>query len=510
MSQEESSWEEEAAAPPATEIDGRTTSAEIVVEPISDASVPLPEETESSEEETGISQTLAYLTGEAEAARQKLDAQSQRLDGIEREIQDVAGALLSQLASLETQGQEVAKAIAGYAVQSVGTLTACLETAEKARREAEQRATEAEAQVARVVIRQDAYQQAWNSAPLTLRLKFVRELLPDSHALQNVLKEAAALEELRRRGHDLENWFTNYPALFADAAQALLSGSGGNALAHEELETDPANTLAAQALHEAQTALETTLQALGITWITPALGDAIRADYEVVGDESSPQRDGCVARLRRRGFRFQGRLALPAQVLRSAPYRPTAPTVTDQIRAAESVPPLAPVPQTAEASDLPDWLRMLSQRTFGCDLPVVASLTAQVIALKDLPVRLAAVPAETEARKLLSDALQPLLPLLGLRYADGLSDIPEVWGAAFLDVREPLLAWLADKIAISLVAPARGDRFDPQTMEALETRRTVHAKEDETVAKLERIGLLWRERPVIRAQVVRYSIGGAP
>jgi hypothetical protein len=506
MSQEKSSWEEEAAAPPTPEIDGRTTSAEMVVEQIPDPSVPLAEETEissaaSDEPESAPAPTLAFLTEEAEAIQRKLDAQGQRLAGIELEIQDVAGALLSQLAGLETQGQEIAKAIEGYAVQSVGALTACLETAEKAR--------------------QEAYQQAWQSAPLTLRLKFVRELLPDSHALQNVLKEAAALEELRRRGHDLETWFTNYPALFADAAQALLSGSGGDALADEAFETDPANTLAGQALHEAQTALETTLQALGITWVAPAPGDAILADYEVVGDESSPQRDGCVARLRRRGFRFQGRLALPAQVLRSSALRPTgptvtephsatAPTVTEQNRAAESVPPLAPVPQTAEASDLPDWLRMLSQRTFGCDLPVVTSLTAQVIALKDLPVRLTAAPAETEARTLLIDALQPLLPLLGLRYADGLPDIPEVWGAAFLDVREPLLAWLADKIALSLVAPARGDSFDPQTMEALETRRTVHAKEDETVAKLERIGLLWRERPVIRAQVVRYSIGGAP
>ena len=502
---------DDAAVPTAIERDGELTVSKTETRSVPDTHVTQPQERETNGEQgSALPQTLARLTENAEAVTRTLAVQSQRIDEIGREIQDVAGALLSQMADLETQGQQAAKAVEAHAVQSIGALTVCFEAAENAQREAERRAAEAEAHLQRETRRQDAYKQAWQSAPLTLRLKFVREILPDSHALQNVLKEAAALEELRRRGHDLETWLINYPALFADAAQALVSGGSDDAPEHPVLETDPAGTLASQALHEAQAALETTVQALGITWVAPAPGDAVLTEYEVIGEESSGQNAGSVARLRRRGFRFQGRLALPAQVLRSAAPATKTQVFPALVEVTNSATPDTLPAKPAEANDLPDWLRMLSQRTFGCDLPAVSSLAEQVVALNDLPTRLTGAAAEEAARKVLTDALQPLLPLLGLRYADGLPDIPEAWGAAFLEVREPLLAWLAERIGLALVSPARGEGFEPQTMEALETRRTVHANEDETVAKLERIGLLWRGRPLIRAQVVRYSIGGNP
>jgi hypothetical protein len=470
------------------------------------------------------------LSGEAEIFAHRLDAQSERLGRTEREIQDVLEALLNQMAALEKQSQQAIEALTAQSEQSMRTLEARIEAAESARQEAERRVMDAEAQLLQERMQQDVYQQAWQSAPLTLRLKFVRELLPgSSHTLQNALKEAAALEELRRRGRDLETWLANYPALFADAAEALLSGGDVAAPAREILEAHPAEILAAQTLHETREALDATLKALGITWVTPAPGDPILPELEVVGEENSPQSAGSVARLRRRGFRFQGRLALPAQVVRAVVSAavPPLPSLSEDPKARETPdsPPTpeestlsalqwrAETPASAPAAEelpdaLPDWLRILHQRTFGCELPAVSLLTEQVFALKDLPTRIAN-GSEEEGCALLTQALMPLLPLLGMRYEDGLPGIPEAWGTVFLEARQPLLMWLEARMELSPVAPARGDGFDAHTMEALETRRTVHAKEDETVSKLERIGMVWRARPLFRAQVVRYTTGGS-
>ncbi|MCW3096377.1 MAG: hypothetical protein JWL77_1995 [Chthonomonadaceae bacterium] len=516
--------------------------------------------------------THAQLLEERETIHRRLDTHQERMDRSERELQEVAEMLLNQIAELESQNQQAVKALEAQSAQILRALEARVEAAERAQQEAERRAMDAEAQVLQARAQQDVYKQAWQSAPLTLRLKFVRELLPESHSLQNVLKEAAALEELRRRGHDLEAWVSNYPALFADAAHALLSERTAGTLDKKLLETNPADILAAQTLQETREALEATLQALGITWVVPAPGDLVQAEHEVIGEESSAHGTGRVARLRRRGFRFQGRL-LPAQVVRAtaSPTGASGTTLSEGISAAAVTPvaiepreepvaaPTEPrLPTTVPAStqaggedgrvqngdalgatrnapddtlqkdaavtpngsasgqvqvgesdagELPDWLRMLSQRTYGCDLPAVSRLAEQLFALKALPARITTLPDE-EACTLLTGALQPLLPLLGLRYADGLPDIPETWGAVFLEARQPLLEWLEKRMGLVLVAPARGDDFDARTMEALETRRTVHAKEDETVAKLERIGIVWRARPLIRAQVVRYTTGG--
>jgi len=508
--------------------------------------------------------SLAQLLEEEAAVRHRMDLQEERLARTEQELHDVAETLQSQIAELEKYTHQAVQTLEEQTSQRLGTL----ESAEIVRQKAAQRMV-AIGKALHEARKQDVYRQAWESAPVLLRLKFVRELLPENHMFQKVLKEAAPLEELRRRGHDLEAWLTNYPALFADAAQSLLDSCSALSRA-EQGEMQPAELLAARALQDTRDALASTLQALGLTWIAPTLGEPISADHEVIGEESSPLGAGRVARVRRRGFRFQGRLALPAQVLRAAASSGvtvttssertqgaaiSAPLSTAEERteeeqadrtsptAAASTVPLemerglqpetyvsqtdsrtsdnrpeasvqdgagrGAVGQTAERveGEMPDWLRLLSQRTFGCEIPAVSRLMEQLLALKDLPVRIASVSEEAVAA-LLTDTLLPLLPLLGLRYADSLSDIPENWGTVFLEARPPLLEWLEKRMELRLVAPARGDGFDARTMEAVETRRTVHEKENETVAKLERIGVVWRARPLIPAQVVRYTTGG--
>ena len=524
------------------------------------------ETTTESETQLPSASTLAQLLEEEEAVHRRMDLQEERLARAEQELRDIAETLQSQIAELEKYSLQAVQALETQTDQRLSTL----ESTEIVRHNATQRFVETAEYVSQAR-KQDVYRQAWESAPVILRLKFVRELLPENHGLQNVLKEAAALEELRRRGHDLEAWLSNYPALFADAMQALFDN--GIKLAIEKAdrgETQPAEILAAQALQDTRDALVSTLQALGLKWIMPEPGEPISADHEVIGEESSTAGAGRVARLRRRGFRFQGRTALPAQVLRAAASsgatitapseRPQAAAVSGPLSTAEerteeeqadrtsptaaaSTVPIeterglqtetyvfqpdsrtsdnrpeagvqdgasrSAVGQTAERveGEMPDWLRLLSQRTFGCEVPAVSRLMEQLLALKDLPVRIASVPEEAAAA-LLTDTLLPLLPLLGLRYADSLPGIPENWGAVFLEARPPLLEWLEKRMELRLVAPARGDGFDARTMDAVETRRTVHEKENETVAKLERIGVVWRTRALIPAQVVRYTTGG--
>ncbi len=515
----------------------------------------------SSEQGTAVPADFASRM--IEAVDKTLDKQSQRIDEVSKEIHSSAETLLSQIAEMETRVQQAAKAAETHFAGSICALAARIEAAENARLEAVRRAEEAQANVLRESRRQDCYKEVWQFAPLTLRLKFVRELLPEGHFYHNVLKEAAALEELRLRGRDLETWLTNYPAMFADAVQSLLSGVDEDAHEFDVLKAPPVDIIAAQTLKAVQKTLEIDLQALGITWIAPSPGDAIMAEHEVIGEESSSHSEGSIARLRRRGLRLQGRFVLPAQVIRSSASHTTMtepvevatnPIEDDFVNVSESValaiespPPMdSPVlpketgvgletetidttprqdhgePILADAanradtegreraeggSDLPDWLRILGQRTFGWDLPAITSLVDKVFALNDLPAQLMLEPPEA-AGKLLNDALQPLLPLLGMRYADGIPGIPEEQGKVLLDVREPLLAWLTERMRVLPIAPVRGEAFDPQTMEEVETRRTVHAHEDKTVAKLERIGLSWRDSPLIRAQVVRYAVEG--
>lgn len=546
-----------------------------------DSSDPAP----SAQQGITVAQTFARLLKFEEIVRNLIPSQKQRSDRIEQRIDGLEEALQSQIADLETGYKSAATSTETRLTDQVAVVQSAIESAEAARAVAEKRAEVAAARAADALARHDAYRQAWQAAPLGLRLNFVRDLLPEAHASRNVLKEAAALEDLRRRGQDLETWLANYPSLFADAMQSLDPGAAPESRADDVEGLNPVEFLAAQTVEDARAALETTLQALGVAWIAPSPGDAVLSEHEVIGEEPSPYGDGRVARMRRRGFRVRGRLAIPAQVTRtvdiSAPasgsrqavdrspvdaaaektasgsassepawWLTAEPAQSDPSPGVEAAPQSSSdvegvsrgissdtqtaasgtitdletaslrIPANAEAiasgtstdnksgaGEVPDWMRMLGQRMFGCDLPVVSDFARRILALSDLPGRITAT-SESEAQNLLTETMTPLLPLLGLRYSGGLSGIPEAWGAIFLDVRDPLIEWLNGTLNLFTLVPVRGARFDTSTMEAIETRRTVHAAENETVARFERVGLMWRERPLLRAQVVRYAAEG--
>ena len=114
--------------------------------------------------------------------------------------------------------------------------------------------------------------------------------------------------------------------------------------------------------------------------------------------------------------------------------------------------------------------------------------------------------ARTEAD--LMAQLEPLLPLLGAQYVPGLLALPAGWGDIVTEMRDGLLVWLREALDIVVISPKPGARCDAATMQTSGVRRTAHAHEDGTVAKVERIGLRRNERVLFRAQVLRYEIGG--
>jgi molecular chaperone GrpE (heat shock protein) len=613
--------------------------------------------------------------------RNLVPAQSRRAKAIEDRIESLQEALMTQVAGIESHYRTAISTAELKLTAQINVLKSRVDAAETGRLEAEHRAADAQSEADHVRGSLDTYRQVWQSAPLTHRLKFLRELLPEEHRLQPVLNEASALEDLRKRGRDLETWLVNYPSLFADAMQSLETGTQSiTAGAHPAgSKPEAVDILALQTLEEAKTTLSGALQALGITWIAPSPGDLVLSEHEVIADERSPQPEGRVAGVRRRGFRVQGRVAMPAQVTRAvaaaesgaynvqqgvqiatgertgeaagaqiapgerageaaapgergeagsragdqagadteprtatgeagaagsrpaggasatnrvnqlyptdltdrsdptdesastapanaansaAPPReanseappsggqtekakaaaePAAQTIQRERAAgtpqlyegtaaaaeaqsphaqptASQIPPsqqetTAASPTAAQAvtpltitGEMPDWLRMLVQRTHGCESQPVLRYVYQIVKLVNLPGELSKCGSAESAAAALTDALSPLVRLLGLRYADGLPEIDAQWGAVLLEARDPLISWLRENPQVSVVAPVRGQKFDPQTMEAIETRRTVHESENETVSRVESIGLTWRDRPLIRARVVRYAI----
>jgi molecular chaperone GrpE (heat shock protein) len=377
-----------------------------------------------------------------------------------------------------------------------------------------------------------AIQQAWRDAPLPLRLKFVRELLPTDHPLQPVLKEAFSFEELRRNGRELETWLTGYPSLFADAVDRLER--------QPDCSTTPAETLAIETLGEARQTFAAAMEALGIEWILPTAGAVIGDEHEVVGEQASSVPTGRVAGLQRRGFRQRGRLLLPAQVTRALPLRVSTP----ETRHPESVAPITkpesvyqqpttdgqqpitpiqnpdnrqPTTDNHPPSSIhqlpvtsidpwPDWLRAFQQRSMGCEVPIIKQL---LVVLRELAQMVSQYAAGARSEADLLARLEPLLPLLGARHMPSLLALPGGWGEVVGEARDGLLAWLSSVLDILPISPDPGDPCEAGTMQVTGTRRTAHAHEDGTVAKVERIGLRRGKRVLFRAQVLRYEMGAS-
>jgi len=330
------------------------------------------------------------------------------------------------------------------------------------------------------------FEAGWMTAPLALRLRFTREMLEaggDPTDLLPTIREAEALVDLWQKPSALEGWIAQYPALFADSTMTLTS----------ELEPagGPAETLACLALRESRTLLDATTKALGLEWIDPAPGSALNDEHEVVGEETMPGvADGKVARCRRHGFRWRGKLALPAQVYRQASGI-AAPAPANENRKPET----PPEPQLVDAV-APEWLRTLQRKSVGLAGPEVAGWMRRLGAL--------AGADPTSLREL----VRPLAPLLGAQSPPGGAHAMPEWWNAWVETRPEALRWLGETLTVEAIAPSERDDFDAQQMDAVGWRRTAHPLECGRVARLEQIGLRVRDGEVLfPARVVRYETG---
>jgi hypothetical protein len=336
----------------------------------------------------------------------------------------------------------------------------------------------------------DALRAVWDAAPVAVRLAFVRGSLPAEHPRQGALAEAASLVELAASSDALATWIASYPALFADASAKLVTVAPPQP-------DDDADALAGEVLAAARDVTAAALTAMGIVWVAPRPGEPISGDCEVIGEASSEEvSDGRIHTLKRPGFRRQGRLELRAQVLRAS--RGPSPASVEQ--APPSVTPAAaPIPAAA-AAQAPGWLVELQRRSTGAGA-AAANLTQGLM-------RLAAAPAAAREQEL-RRALEPLLPLLGAGWSSALADVPGEWLEEFARLRPRLEAWLCSELGAEILAPQEGEPFDPETMEATAERRTAHAHERGRVAKVHSAGLRSVHGLLIRAQVSRYTAGGA-
>lgn len=339
----------------------------------------------------------------------------------------------------------------------------------------------------------DLVERVWLAAPLAARLGFLREILDRTHPLQTALQEAAALEELRRRGPDLENWIGSYPSLFADSFARLDAGGLG--------EAGGAERLAVATLAEVHEGLGTDLRALGVEWIAPTPGEALAPDMDVVGEEEAAVPAGRVARVRRRGLRWRARVLLPAQVVRASPGSRPGPAVAPRIEPAAVVGPRGPA--IPPVRSVPGWLLELRRAHAALPagtLPPLAPLE-ELASFGEAPD---AVDAPLEALRALS---APALPWLSPGGASAAGGMPPERAAALREARAGLAEWLRGALGVEAITPEEGAAASPGEVEVVGRRRTAHPREDGAVAKLERAGLRRYGDVLFPARVVLYEVG---
>jgi len=358
----------------------------------------------------------------------------------------------------------------------------------------------------------------WKSAPIPAKIRFVLDLLPEDSPLLPALREARSLEELRLRGDELMAWIKRYPALFADSVQVMRDQM--SLISTLRMEVSSINLLASELIVMVGMQIDLKLESAGGAWLEPKPGEQINSNHEVTADNSSAAPVGTVARTLRNGLKWDGKLVLPALVVRSTgqTVEPSTNVTTDSPMAIVCtelavIDPDVPmeVPHITPSGVQPDWLRALLQPTSGSDLPALVRIVRAAAELASLTEVYDRCETLEQLESSLLGPLSILRPILGMRYPDGLESVPAVpWGEALLAVRDPLKLWLSERLQLECTSPQRGDPFNAGTMRAVDTRKTVHAPEIDTVARLEAIGLksVRFGGMVVLADVIRYTAGG--
>lgn len=317
----------------------------------------------------------------------------------------------------------------------------------------------------------------WATAPLTARLEFLRLVLGDTHQLSGPLKEAVGLSRVWIGSlQEAASWVESYAAVFADA----YSGLSRSPAASSAIPTQ-GEELAFSLLTEVRERLDLRLRELDGEWIVPPPGTAVTSEVSVLGDSDEPGiPPGAVAKCQRRGIRWHGRVHLPAQVFRQ--------------RSHDLSPSAVAGPDT-----WPDWLRTLRTRTTG-GTPRVERVVENLVRMHQLLQDPGASGVDDSH---LRDLVIPVLDLI-----QPPADAGPQWHSLVEAVRPGLLRWLAREWRIEVVLPDLKSTFEATEMEAVGTRSTHHTGEWGKVAKVEQVGLRRSGRPLVRARVLRYQIGG--
>ncbi len=409
----------------------------------------------------------------------------------------------------------------------------------------------------------------WHDAPIALRLRFLQALLPADHSRQAALREAVGLADLVGKETEFAAWIPRYPTVFADAVARAEDPQAEETDAPGLLTQSVLHTAAARVRDRFQTLGGDWVRPATGAAIGPE--DAVIGDGPAEGIPPGRVARCVRPGLRWRGELLLPSQVLrsPAQTASSPPPGNAgilpASAPSPPRGSAGTLPASAPSPSPGNAGILPAsapaWASQTAQsdRTATAaggeysqeplagpappaalsphssplvpppgapDRPAISPPTADPEWFRGLLLRSAAQtgvvataldrlralvewvashPGEEPNAAALAAWLEPLLPLLGP--GGLLGTLPEEWVSTFLEVRPQLVEWLSETLGATLLAPAVREPVDPHSMEIVDERRTAHAHEEGTVARVERAGLAVRGAPALRARVVCYVRG---
>ncbi|MBC7526157.1 MAG: hypothetical protein H7308_01265, partial [Chthonomonadaceae bacterium] len=158
----------------------------------------------------------------------------------------------------------------------------------------------------------EALVSLWAITPLSMRLKFLLAL-SEGEEVTKKIASAERLVGLLQSEERLQSALLNYPGSYLPMFEEMASLTVAS--------TSPLERSIMQTICDLEKAFSVSMEAQGLTWVLPSVGDAITYDHQVVGEEPGEPGTivGTVSRRVRRGVLFRGMLKVPAHVIRVAP-----------------------------------------------------------------------------------------------------------------------------------------------------------------------------------------------
>ena len=372
----------------------------------------------------------------------------------------------------------------------------------------------------------EALVSLWATTPLSMRLKFLLAL-SEGEEVTKKIASAERLVGLLQSEERLQNALLNYPGSYLPMFEEIASLTVAS--------TSPLERSIMQTICDLEKAFSVSMEAQGLTWVLPSVGDVITYDHQVIGEEPGEPGTiaGTVSRRVRRGVLFRGMLKVPAHVIRVAPSTPVEKNTPfsasllqeDITKTGEE--PFSPVEQNAfsleshseDLSLLPFLSRAMPEIPAEKTLSTLPEESPVWLARLDLlkgettsqdqakaMTAFVSLVSKTGTESDLLENLTTLFPLFGTIYQLEERELTEEWREAFLQEKETILDWLKSEKQITLIFPQKKEAFNPQTMRSVQTRSTYHDTEHNTVFQLESPGVAVADRVILPAHVTVYGL----